>query len=83
MYSLDDEFTNPYQIWTEFGRPFPNVTKNQIDAMRNASNLHQTRIIKLNEQVTLDLTTAPKVTLIQFCSDEHLRRTGFVNTIDL
>ena len=71
IYILNDVHTNPQKSWKQNGKPFPNLSIEQIKDIRNASKLHQSRISKLEQRmVTLELTNTPNVVLVQYCSNE-------------
>ena len=72
IYILNDVHTNPQKSWKQNGKPFPNLSIEQIKDIRNASKLHQSRISKLEQRmVTLELTNTPNVVLVQYCSNEY------------
>ena len=69
---MNDAYTNPQQSWKQNGKPFPNLSIEQIKDIRNGSKLHQSQIFKLEQQmvVTLELPNTPTVVLVQYCSNE-------------
>ena len=68
---MNDAYTNPQQLWKQNGKPFPNLSIEQIKDIRNGSKLHQSQIFKLEQQmvVTLKLPNTPNVVLVQYCSN--------------
>ena len=66
------QMQNPQQSWKQNGKPFPNLSIEQIKDIRNGSKLHQSQIFKLEQQmvVTLKLPNTPNVVLVQYCSNE-------------
>ena len=69
---MNDAYTNPQQSWKQNGKPFPDLSIEEIKDIRNGSKLHQSQIFKLEQQmvVTLKLPNTPNVVLVQYCSNE-------------